>query len=195
MVIIVDRRVIQRCQEIQIVLNVLPDSPQMKFKLSRSPVLSRSIYTLHLATVNSNKFTWKQVDPFTQAGKLTGHFNKCFGILAAEIADGLEVRPQSLKKPDHFQVNMACPLQFPPGTDSVEIPVNIKFKKNFGMICRTATALGILLRKYKAAFFKIHAFSKLIQKPHRAVIRNIVVKTGRQKHHLIPRSRLNVLHK
>jgi hypothetical protein len=132
--------------------------------------------------VHGDQFAAEEVEIPAQGHELPKHLAEGVPVRAPEICDGLEVRRQPAKEPDHLDVAMGLGLQPPARPDAIQVTVDIELQEVAGTITGSARILGN--RADETEFGEIEPRDESFNEAHRIVCTDIGLDRFRQKHQL-----------
>ena len=100
-----------------------------------------AIDRLDARAVHSQKLTAKQIELAAQQHKFPEYRPEGRAVVAPEIGDRLEVRPQVPQQPDHFEIAIGLRLQPAARSHPVQISVDVELQKVARRIARTTGRL------------------------------------------------------
>ena len=113
-------------------------------------------------------------------------------VVAAEVGDGLEVRPQPAQQPDHLQVAYRFRLQATARPHAVEIAVQVQLQHIARIIARSPRRLRP--RPQETCIAQIKIVDEGIDEAHRVVRRYVILNRCRKQQRLVARVTLDIRH-
>jgi hypothetical protein len=147
---------------------------------------------LDAGSVDRQQLATIEVEPPAQQHELAEHRFEGAAIVAPEIGDRLEIRPQALQEPDHLDVAFGFALQPPARSDPIQIAVDIELQKVARRIPRPPRSLRRHPREPRRR--KIQPLDEGVDEPHWIARVDIVVHRLRQQQKLVTSESADVSH-
>ena len=137
-----------------------------------------AVHRLDPRAIDRDQLPAEQFQAPAHLHEVTEHLPERLPVLAPEIRNGLEVRPQAAQQPDHLQVAVGFRLQPSAGPDPVQIPVDVQLQQVGGIVPRAPCLFR--LRSFEPGPSQVETVDESVDEPHWVVGTHIVVYRVRQ---------------
>lgn len=119
---------------LEVFFGLLLDIAEMPVDLALAEVVFLAVGGPELGAVDSDCFSANKTRFFEEQHIELEAVFECFGIVFAEVGNGVVVGYQPTEQPSDFDVAPAFPFEFSAAPDAVEVSIEIEFEKDLAII-------------------------------------------------------------
>jgi hypothetical protein len=146
-----------------VLLKLFIDAIQVQIDFLGIEIVFLAVLCPQFCAVSRDERTANQIKMFGQLHRGPENVFDGFGVVLAEVGNGVVVWLKFRHEPHEFQVAFAFLFELAAGADAVEVALNKKAEQSTGVVCRPAI---FLVLGFKPKFSKVQAISKEINKAH-----------------------------
>ena len=142
-------------------------------------VAARAVHAFDARAVDRHQFAPVKVEFAAKPDEVAEHPPERVPVVAPEVGDRLQVRPEPAQQPDHFKIAVRLDLQASARADTVQVAVDVQLQEIRRVVAGTPGALGP--HALEARVDQVKPIDERVYETNRIVRAYIVVNSVRKE--------------